>query len=913
MICPNLKDPKVKEQFQKLIDAIGEPMAYFVWNKNGGNYLDKTSTGKDSVLWKNLSKDNSEEEVIKLKSKMFSSNFKATKAPIEKVKYDWNKPASEQSRAARDNAKLDITRGILTSPDTFSKLMNPQSFQPLKDFANPDIKGSIAQLKGISKEEMDIALPSTNREMFIRNMTGKALIGVFVNQAVNHAILQYTDVTFSSPIELDGDSRTALNEVKNVNGNFISRTLGMFVGAAADNAKDPVASELNISLFTADILTSILRVGYPLETALYFLNQPSIVELADEYILAGADPSNYNDIFDKIKTKYTGGTKIDSKNLTKDLLKNDISGGQDEGFKGRQMAALMLFDDIRTKSFDLGKLINMLRPDNMSRKISSASNEVYITNVNDLKTSQQLDGLDTVWDKYPMMKSFYENAVVKVTEELNRLFPWNKTMLLNTKKVIKNNFPANKRLNENNINFINLELLNFLATNFEFFNGSDREYIVKKFPEDFKKAINEKYPELKSNPLISRLRVVNKKITNIPVDTVDLSGLGLTEQDKVKVIQAWAELLDSDKYGKLAENLVKYTYYSHGFVINPKTFSYLIPVEFYTKLKDSDGQTFNKFLINTVESLEGNGEFSNFVDQFYRNNWENSQFVPSIDENAKGISVENNTPITVKLNENTHRNLVTKPATDNTRAEFVNYLTVNYKGTKYLFMNDGYGSYSRVEPLGLRNVVKEYNLNESGLRSMFSENHVSKKATTIVTEKLVQKSIEVFKRYYEGNIIPDKNTIFVFGSNPEGRHGAGAAKIARERFGAKYGQGEGLQGNSYALPTKDLRVKENKGFKSISPEQITESIKKLYEIAKQSPNKQFKIAYRNTTQTSLNGYTGIEMIDMFNKAGEIPLNIIFSKEWFDTGRLNLGTITNISTEYFGEIDPQDINKLPDCF
>ena len=143
--------------------------------------------------------------------------------------------------------------------------------------------------------------------------------------------------------------------------------------------------------------------------------------------------------------------------------------------------------------------------------------------------------------------------------------------------------------------------------------------------------------------------------------------------------------------------------------------------------------------------------------------------------------------------------------------------------------------------------------------------------------------------YYEGEIKPDINTIFVFGSNPEGRHGAGAAKIAREQFGAVYGQGEGLQGNAYALPTKDLRIRENKGLKSISFEQIVNNIKKLYEVANQNPNKQFKIAYRNTIKASLNGYTGLEMIEMFNKAGKIPSNIIFSKEWVETGKLNIDT------------------------
>ena len=50
-------------------------------------------------------------------------------------------------------------------------------------------------------------------------------------------------------------------------------------------------------------------------------------------------------------------------------------------------------------------------------------------------------------------------------------------------------------------------------------------------------------------------------------------------------------------------------------------------------------------------------------------------------------------------------------------------------------------------------------------------------------------------------------TIFVFGSNLAGRHGKGAALYARQHHGAIDGQGIGLQGNSYAIPTKDARLR----------------------------------------------------------------------------------------------------------
>lgn len=45
------------------------------------------------------------------------------------------------------------------------------------------------------------------------------------------------------------------------------------------------------------------------------------------------------------------------------------------------------------------------------------------------------------------------------------------------------------------------------------------------------------------------------------------------------------------------------------------------------------------------------------------------------------------------------------------------------------------------------------------------------------------------------------NEIFVFGSNLSGMHGGGAARLAYQKFGAIWGQGVGLQGQSYGIPT----------------------------------------------------------------------------------------------------------------
>ena len=141
-----------------------------------------------------------------------------------------------------------------------------------------------------------------------------------------------------------------------------------------------------------------------------------------------------------------------------------------------------------------------------------------------------------------------------------------------------------------------------------------------------------------------------------------------------------------------------------------------------------------------------------------------------------------------------------------------------------------------------------------------------------------QAPVSAARKTYSGKLTSlQPNQIFVFGSNPEGRHGAGAAKYAKDNFGAVYGQGEGLQGQSYALPTKDLRIKTNNSLRSISPEVITNNIKKLYEVARQNPTKEFLVS--DYSKSNLNGYTGQEMADMFNAAAPIPSNIVFNEDF----------------------------------
>ena len=72
----------------------------------------------------------------------------------------------------------------------------------------------------------------------------------------------------------------------------------------------------------------------------------------------------------------------------------------------------------------------------------------------------------------------------------------------------------------------------------------------------------------------------------------------------------------------------------------------------------------------------------------------------------------------------------------------------------------------------------------------------------------------MYNREYTPNMISalNENEIFVFGSNLGGIHGGGAARAAYNRFGAVWGQGVGLQGQSYAIPTMQGGVETIKPY-----------------------------------------------------------------------------------------------------
>ena len=128
----------------------------------------------------------------------------------------------------------------------------------------------------------------------------------------------------------------------------------------------------------------------------------------------------------------------------------------------------------------------------------------------------------------------------------------------------------------------------------------------------------------------------------------------------------------------------------------------------------------------------------------------------------------------------------------------------------------------------------------------------------------MQEKIE--KKRFTPDFITKLNDgeVFVFGSNLSGFHGGGAARIAADKFGAVWGQGVGLQGQSYAIPTMQG------GIETIKP-----YVDEFITFAEQHPELTFLVT---KIGCGIAGFKEREIAPLFAKARDMD-NVVLPNGW----------------------------------
>ena len=123
---------------------------------------------------------------------------------------------------------------------------------------------------------------------------------------------------------------------------------------------------------------------------------------------------------------------------------------------------------------------------------------------------------------------------------------------------------------------------------------------------------------------------------------------------------------------------------------------------------------------------------------------------------------------------------------------------------------------------------------------------------------------------YNREFTPDKisqlreNEVFVFGSNLAGMHAGGAARVAVNNFGAVWGQGVGMQGQCYAIPTMQG------GVETIEP-----YVDEFIAYASQHPELKF---YVTRIGCGIAGFTAEEIAPLFKDAVDLE-NVILPQDF----------------------------------
>jgi hypothetical protein len=121
-------------------------------------------------------------------------------------------------------------------------------------------------------------------------------------------------------------------------------------------------------------------------------------------------------------------------------------------------------------------------------------------------------------------------------------------------------------------------------------------------------------------------------------------------------------------------------------------------------------------------------------------------------------------------------------------------------------------------------------------------------------------------QFHKDGTLPQNGEVFVFGSNLAGIHGAGAAKVAREQYGAPYGAGMGLMGQSYAIPTKDQYVE------TLNITHVRFFINQFCWFTQLFPEKEFFVS---RVGCGLAGFKDEQIAPLFKSAK----NCSFAEEW----------------------------------
>lgn len=203
--------------------------------------------------------------------------------------------------------------------------------------------------------------------------------------------------------------------------------------------------------------------------------------------------------------------------------------------------------------------------------------------------------------------------------------------------------------------------------------------------------------------------------------------------------------------------------------------------------------------------------------------------------------------------------------------------SLSKQGWAFTYIGANQDSHTTASGLGIKSAM-DFEASESGSSMMWHKMHSGSRE---FYKKVRQSKMTGVEADYNEDFFAEKQAmsritpphisdlqpgeVFVFGSNLAGHHDGGAARVAFERFGAIYGQGEGLQGSSYAIPTMALPLNA-----------IAKYVEEFIWFADFHPEMKFLVT---RVGCGIAGYTDDQIAPLFAKAYSLP-NVYLPAEFW---------------------------------
>ena len=692
----------------------------------------------------------------------------------ENRKVDIYRQAKKNTKAQRDSMMIDLMWSVLTNPDTVGKMINPGNFDELKRDARIvnlldslsldeiDKLGGINKILNLSLKEANKMLekygkivnpltPDTWITYQQRNMSGASLVPMAATQNASHALTQLTkNFGLKKPYRFifNGKRLGSLNSVKSADGKFISKNVCSYLAAFVDNAKDPIAGDLNINNTTANLAFLLPRIGNSPITTSLILRQPAMMKVikyvnSGRYSMSQAIEEAMEDYRKQRGNSSYGGKTIDF-NFTDEWLAANIAAEKNGGdihsshieevdFAVNQIKVLVMLKQMNTAADALGDVVRRIRSDSQSGgaggSIAAGNDKIdglmSILQKAATDANYPLQGLDFINEMFtstsedeiinstlPIQVATFQWGLMATHDWYARLFPQVSEQFRGVADLAKA-FTTYGNLDDTTINRIYSQYLIYLMTGIsnDFRGDADiRNYYINEFPVEFNEFKSKNPYLIESVPLLRRLRVLfSNKYNGSP--TIVFNNVGkVTDIQSEDYRSDFRNLLANKNTRDMAAKLLRYAFY-RGLGFSPSGFSNLIPAQ----LKMSDVTDYVDTLRGVLNMQTINEENLQFMYQYIRNNMDDRRFVPEVSMTGifKGEPEDSFTvTVTKKSSQDMKRFIYPMEGEDVRYREFVCY---TYKGGKYYYAYDSTSNtYKRIKPLG-SSQYQEYDYNAMGL------------------------------------------------------------------------------------------------------------------------------------------------------------------------------------------------------